>query len=188
MRTAEALELLRRYVPPRVVAHCIAVAELVEELAERIPGVDVELAVAGALLHDIGRSVTHTPAHGYEGARLLRSLGVDERIARIAERHVGAGITADEAPELGLPPKDFLPETREEKLVAYADNLIMGTRRVSFEQSLSRFRSELGDGHPSLRRFRALHEEVLSWLNSQEDLEGVVHSHGKPEHQQEHPD
>ncbi|NOZ83151.1 MAG: TIGR00295 family protein [Euryarchaeota archaeon] len=185
MRTAEALELLRRYVPRRVEEHCLAVAELVEELGQRISGLNLELALAGALLHDIGRSVTHSPAHGYEGAKLLRRLGVDERIARIAERHVGAGIAADEAPALGLPPRDFLPETREEKLVAYADNLIMGTKRVNFERSLERFRSELGEEHPSISRFLALHREVRSWLNSQEDLKRVVHSHGEAEHQQE---
>ncbi len=182
MRTADALELLRRFVPRRVEEHCMAVAEFVEELAGRVRGVEAELAIAGAVLHDIGRSVTHSPAHGYAGAELLRRLGVDERLARIAERHVGAGISAEEARALGMPARDFFPETREEKLVAYADNLIMGTRRVSFEQSMERFRSELGSEHPMLKRFAALHREVLGWLNSQENLEGVVNTHGEGEH------
>ena len=46
-----------------------------------------------------------------------------EKYARICERHTGAGLTANEiiAQKLPLPPRDFLPETLEEKLVCLAD-------------------------------------------------------------------
>jgi uncharacterized protein len=167
--TEEALELLRRCrVPEKVVEHSVAVMELATELASRarVP-LDLDLVRAGALLHDLGRAKTHGTGHAVEGAKLARALGLDERIVRIIERHIGAGITREEAAKLGLPPKDYIPRSREEKLVAYADNLVLGTRRLSFEESLERFRRVLGKGHPSLRRMLELHREVTSWLGAQ---------------------
>ncbi len=163
----EALEILRRCrVPRRVVEHSLAVAELATELGARaVVPLDMGLVRAGALLHDIGRSRTHGVRHAVEGAELARELGLDERLVRIIERHIGAGITREEARRLGLPPGDYIPRTREEKLVAYADNLIMGTRRLSLEESLERFRRVLGRGHPSIKRMIELHREVSSWLD-----------------------
>ncbi|NOZ58913.1 MAG: TIGR00295 family protein [Euryarchaeota archaeon] len=165
----EALEILRRCrVPERVVEHSLAVAELATELASRakVP-LDLELVRAGALLHDLGRARTHGIRHAVEGAKLARALGLDGRLVRIIERHIGAGIPREEAAKLGLPPGDYTPRTREEKLVAYADNLVLGTRRLSFEESLERFRRVLGEGHPSLKRMEELHREVTSWLEAQ---------------------
>ena len=169
MDTTEALNLLRRCrVPEKVIEHSLAVSELAGELASRarVP-LDKELVRVGALLHDLGRARTHGIEHGVEGARLARSLGLEERIVRIIERHIGAGIAEEEAVSLGLPPGDYLPETPEEKLVAYADNLILGTRRLSFEESLERFKRVLGENHPSIKRMLRLHREVTSWLDHQ---------------------
>ncbi|MCJ7607644.1 MAG: tRNA (cytidine(56)-2'-O)-methyltransferase, partial [Thermoplasmata archaeon] len=42
---------------------------------------------------------------------------------------IGAGLSEDEAAELGLPARDFLPLTLEEKVVAHADNLTSGELR-----------------------------------------------------------
>lgn len=51
------------------------------------------------------------------------SLGLP-RHALVCERHIGAGLTAQEIIDQKLPlePRDMLPETLEEKLVTYADN------------------------------------------------------------------
>ena len=172
----EALRLLRRSgVPDNVVEHCKAVSELAAELASRVKvPLDRQLVVVGALLHDIGRAKTHGIAHAVEGARLARQLGLDERLVRIIERHIGAGLAKEEAASLGLPPKDYIPQTPEEKLVAYADNLILGTKRLSFQQSLNRFRRVLGEGHPAIERMKALHREVMSWLDSSADSADVA--------------
>ena len=70
-------------------------------------------------------------------------MGFDERLALIAERHIGAGITKEEAIELGLPPKDYLPVTLEEKIVAHADNLIFGTERVEIDAVIKKFEKRL---------------------------------------------
>lgn len=145
-----------------VVRHCNAVADLALELARRHPdSVDERLVFKGALLHDLGRARSHGVDHGVVGGAMARALGLDEEIVRIIERHIGAGLTAAEAETLGLPPRDFIPETLEEKIVAHADNLIMGWRRTSIEEAIADFKAELGEAHPSIRRMLALHKEVV---------------------------
>ena len=184
----ECVEILRKVgCSEEVIRHCIAVAELALEIArlrnskrrrsrssegeceaeEESKGrgneeVDEELVFRGALLHDIGRSRTHGIKHAYVGAEIARSLGLDERIVRIIERHIGAGIPAEEAKNLGLPAKDFIPETIEEKIVACADNLIAHDRRMSIEEALKEFKERLGANHPAVERAKKLYEEVFA--------------------------
>jgi uncharacterized protein len=81
-------------------------------------------------------------------------------LTRIIERHVGSGIPAEEAVKLGLPKRDFIPETLEEKIVSYADKLIEGKRRKSFDVTLDRFAKELGSTHPAIARLRRLHDDL----------------------------
>ena len=106
-----------------LIRHVEAVSKYAVEVAESLADADVALVQIGGLLHDIGRCKTHGIEHGIVGGKLLRSFGVDERVANIAEKHVGAGITEKEAVRLCLPPGSYIPETLEEKIVAAADNL-----------------------------------------------------------------
>lgn len=116
-------------------AHSRQVASLALEINSKknlgLPAEDVETA---AMLHDIGIFLTDAPSigchgsepyirHGILGGALLRSLGVPEKFARVAELHTGSGLTAQEITEQGLPlpARDFLPETLLEKLICYAD-------------------------------------------------------------------
>jgi len=122
----------------RVIRHCRAVTALALELAGTDPLYDRPLLEAGGMLHDIGRSVTHGIGHAQAGAALLRAGGWSEPICRIVERHTGAGLTADECALLDLLPRDCVPLTPEERLVAYADKLLMGDRVVSMERELAR--------------------------------------------------
>jgi uncharacterized protein len=89
------------------------------------------------MLHDIGRSRTHSIHHAQVGADILRSQGYPEALARIVECHTGAGLTPDECTILGLSPRDCMPQTTEEKIVTHADNLIAGHRRVTIEESIA---------------------------------------------------
>jgi uncharacterized protein len=122
--------------------------------------VDLELVRIGALLHDIGRCQTEGIDHGVVGGQILRSYGIDERLVRIAERHVGAGITDDEARRLSFPPGTYMPKSIEEKIVAAVDNLIEHTSRISIERAVENFHGKLGD-HPSIDRIKRLHAEVF---------------------------
>ena len=172
---SDCIQLLREVgCDESVVEHCIAVAELALELAidynrrenrARSRGrgrdsVNEKLVFTGALLHDIGRARSHGLNHGFVGGEIAKELGLGEPVVRIIQRHIGAGITVEGAKEMGLPPANFMPETREEKIVACADNLIDGTRRTSIEEAIEALKAKFGEAHPSINRTKKLYEEV----------------------------
>jgi uncharacterized protein len=149
----------------RVIAHCKAVSALAVKFAEACEkkgvDVDVDLVEVGALLHDIGRSKTHGVDHAVVGVEIAKSLNLPESIVSIIECHIGGGIAAEEAKDLGLPVKDYFPVTLEEKLVSYADKLIEGCRVVPIERTIEQFSRKLGEHHPAIDRIVRLHEELF---------------------------
>ncbi len=148
-----------------VIDHCFAVSESALEIAASVSiPVDMQLVRKGALLHDIGRCRSHGIDHAVIGAALARETGLDEKIALIIERHIGSGISVEEAERLGLPARDYIPVTPEEKIVSYADSLTLGTKKVTFEEALERFSKELGNDHEAVNGLVHLHEEVTSWI------------------------
>src|SRR5208282_4719842 len=129
----QALALHRKYGSnDRIVGHCQACAKISKELArravERGQRVNEEATFAGALLHDIGRSQIQTVDHGYVGAGIVEKEGVDLVVVEIVRRHVGAGISPEEALTLGFPPGDYIPRTQEQKIVCFADKLLDGDK------------------------------------------------------------
>ncbi len=134
--------------------HTMDVLDRTLELYEKWGG-DLKLLVAGAMLHDIGRTVTHGVEHGVEGAKIVREQGWHDEIAKIVERHIGGGITKEEAQEQGLLAGDYVPETLEEKLVCFADKTAGGSER--YEDMLER--TEQAGFHESAERIRELAEE-----------------------------
>jgi uncharacterized protein len=133
-------------------------------LRDRGHEVDVELVEVGALLHDLGRARTHGIDHGVVGGEMARGLGLPEALVRVIERHIGAGIPAEEAAAQGLPARDFLPVTLEERLVAYADKLTDRGVDVGFDVTLRQYVAEHGTGSPVVERMRGLHEEMSGLL------------------------
>ncbi|MDH5787998.1 MAG: TIGR00295 family protein [Candidatus Bathyarchaeota archaeon] len=162
----QAIQLLRQSGCSRyVVRHCRTVSELAVEIAkackEKGLNIDLELVEIGALLHDIGRSKTHTVHHVVVGVEIAESLGLPEIVISIIKRHVGGGIAAREARKLRWPKDIYIPQTLEEKIVSYADKLIDGSKRVPIEDTIEKF-SEKGRMPPSaIERMRRLHEEIL---------------------------
>jgi len=156
----ECIDLLKRsQCSDDVIVHCETVCTLAEKIARKC-GADVNLVVAGALLHDLGRSKTHGISHGVEGVKIAKQNGLPERVILIIERHVGAGITKYEAKKLGLPEKDYIPLTLEEKIVSHADKLIDGNRRTTVKVAISRF---VRRGFPDVAmRLLKQHEELSS--------------------------
>ena len=71
-----------------VLKHSIEVAQLAGMIAEEI-GADVRISKTAALLHDVGKAVTHRieGKHHHIGAALARKYGMDERIAHAIEAH-----------------------------------------------------------------------------------------------------
>lgn len=166
LRPSDAVKLLRQVgCDSKLISHMKAVSHLAVSIAEKIKSkghqVDVEFVEVAALLHDIGRSKTQDIRHGVEGAAILRSLNLDS-YARICETHIGAGLTREEAKELGLPPKDYLPQTLEEKIIAHADNLIEGSKEVSIDETIKKVGDKLGPNHPAVRRIAELNRFIVS--------------------------
>ena len=89
----------------------------------------------------------------------MRKEGFDEAIARVAERHTGAGLTIDDIDhqQLPLPHKDYLPETILEKLICYADKFFSKSGSMQ-EKSLEKVRASIArHSEDSLTRFEELH-------------------------------
>lgn len=146
----------------KLIAHCIAVSVNAKKIADVISEkrkikIDLNLVETGALLHDIGRSKIHGITHGIEGAKILADY---PELARICERHIGAGMSKDEAVKLGLENKDYIPETIEEKIIAHADNLTSGTKTVGIEKTIKKFERRLGKDHPSVKRIIELNDFI----------------------------
>ena len=165
----EALLLLRKSgCSKTVVEHCKSVARVALQMADvfkaRRIKVDLELVEAGALLHDIGRSKTHTVHHAIVGAQIAESLGLPKPIISIIKRHVGGGITVKEARRLGWPEDIYMPKTLEEKIIAYADKLVDGSRKVTIERAIGKFISDQSLPRSSITLLRKLHQEMSALL------------------------
>lgn len=154
--------------------HCRSVADKALAVAKahnlQLDPAQIE---AAAMLHDIGIFLTDAPGihchgtepyltHGRIGADLLRHEGAPEELARVAERHTGAGLTADDLSRMnGLLPADrsYMPESRLERLVCYADKFYSKSgdmQEKTFDRvlrSLSKF------GPDTMSRFMQLHRE-----------------------------
>ncbi|MCD6493991.1 MAG: TIGR00295 family protein [Archaeoglobaceae archaeon] len=122
--------------------HCMKVAEVALKIANSIEsdvGIDKNAVLIGALLHDIGRAVTNDPfLHFIKSAEILRKEGFDDKIVKIAERHFSAGLSKEDAKKLGLPIKNYMPKSLEEKIVSFADNLVFGDKEGKFEDFMKR--------------------------------------------------
>jgi len=163
----QAIQLLREsQCSLKVIRHCTAVAKLAVETAEACKenglNVNLELVEIGALLHDIGRSKTHSVHHAVVGAEILEAAGLPEDVISIIKRHVGGGITADEAEELGWPNDVYVPVTIEEKLVSYADKLIEKSKRVPIDVTVEELVEE--GRHEAAERVLKLHREMAELI------------------------
>jgi uncharacterized protein (TIGR00295 family) len=161
--------LLEEGVGNNVLKHALKVEEVARDLASRVKSkgydVDEKLVKAGALLHDIGRAVTHDVSHGVIGGQIIRRRRLDEKLARVVERHVGGGIPSGEAANLKLGSLNLIPETLEEKIVCYADKLIDGDRRIDFQEALKYFIEKLGAEHPAIKRLEELNAFFVKILS-----------------------
>jgi uncharacterized protein len=136
MTEGEALQLLELSVPRDHAwgSHSVTVARAAGLIADALHAggapVDPELARVGGLLHDIGRGITHDFAgHAWEGHRLLLARG-EPQLARFCLTHQCGGLTPEEAPIVGWPPRDYRPRSWAEKAVTIADGLAYGERIV----------------------------------------------------------
>ncbi|MDA4124443.1 MAG: HDIG domain-containing protein [Thaumarchaeota archaeon] len=162
---AQALELHRKYGSKDVIVeHCKTVTKVANVLAGEFQtkgvAVDAKAITAGALLHDIGRSRTQTVRHGVEGSEIIEHEGVDRKVVEIVRKHVGAGISPEEAKLLGLPELDYVPRTLEERIVCFADKMVDSSTVRQFEAEVQRFTVKKHDVVRLLALKRGLQEEL----------------------------
>jgi len=141
----------------QIIDHTRTVAKIAVRMAELCEA-DVDLVRTAALLHDIGRLKTHGPEHGFEGGEILRSLCFPEKIVSIVERHVGGGLDSRDVEELGMPERDFVPTTLEEKIVCIADKLIEDDRKVPIDREIQKLKDRGLD--EAAGRLQRLYEEM----------------------------
>ena len=157
------IELLRKEnTPENVIEHSKAVCMKAMKIAANFDNADTDLIRKGALLHDIGRSRTHSITHAVEGVEIARKYGYGEDVLNIIERHIGAGITAEEAVKLGLPEKSYLPQTLEEKIVAHADNLISGSEEVDIDFGIEKWKRRIDEPDDNIKRLIELNDELIT--------------------------
>lgn len=168
-----------------LMVHSRAVADKALRICDSHPELhlDREFVEAAAMLHDIGIIQCDAPGifchgsqpyicHGIMGAKMISEYSRHsepsdwlDAIARVCQRHTGAGITRAEIMEQQLPlplPDDgsepYMPETMEEKLVCYADKFFSKTR-LDEEKSLEHVERSLAKfGKAGLTRFDRLRE------------------------------
>ena len=158
----------------RVLVHCCTVKAVAETIAKGI-NANMELVIAGALLHDIGRAKDHTIMHANAGADMAERLGLPEELVSIIRKHIGAGLDDEDAAEFGIPKRDYIPRTIEEKIVAHADNLVSDNRIVKHTHTSERLRSK--GSFRGADRVDALHAELSKIYGK--DLDDVALSLGE---------
>lgn len=150
----------------KIIEHCVDVANLALETADQLSKkgfkLDLRLIEAGSLLHDIGRSKTHTVDHVIAGVEIAKSLDLPEPLIRIIKRHVGGGITKKEAEEFGWPEDDYIPVSLEEKIVSYADKLVENSKRVPIDLTIEQLKAE--HKNEAAERVRRLNREITELL------------------------
>jgi uncharacterized protein len=162
----DPLEVIKKFYNPNskafiiLVNHSKAVAEKAIKISEKF-NLDKQFIYEAAILHDIGIFMTYTPkfdcygnypyiAHGYLGRELLQKEGLPKH-ALVCERHTGVGITKEEivTKKLPLPPRDMIPISLEEKIIAYADKFFSkesdGSVKVNTVDSIIKELSRYGE-------------------------------------------
>jgi uncharacterized protein len=126
-----------------------------------------------AMLHDIGvfrcdasgiECYGDKPyiCHGIIGAQLLRDEGYPLH-AQVCERHTGAGLSAKDIAEQGLPLPhiDFLPISIEEQIICFADKFFSKTRLTQEKTLEQAYKSVAKFGAESALRFSKWSEMFL---------------------------
>ncbi|GAB3885264.1 HD domain-containing protein [Kibdelosporangium lantanae] len=141
--------LVAAAVPPRLAAHLRVVHDVACQLVEWVPvAVDAEAVLFGAATHDYGKTV-HTgelsgPGHEHEetGYQRLRSLGVEERLARFARTHASWAA---------------MPVELEDLLVSLADKAWKAKRVQDLEEMVV---ARLAGDRPAWEVFMELDDEL----------------------------
>jgi uncharacterized protein len=149
------------------VRHCLAVADSAARLGQVIESryaIDRQHLWSAALLHDIGRYKTHDPImHGVEGYNLLLKLGHEEE-AFVCASHILFGLEASEAVQFGLPARDFIPRTIEQRIVPLVDLMIEGVQPTTLDRRFSSLRKRYVENSFLMDRLARAQQTAMSFM------------------------
>ena len=149
------------------VKHCLAVADSASRLGQVIESryaIDRHYLWSSALLHDIGRYVTHDPImHGVEGYNLLLKLGHEEE-AFVCASHILFGLEASEAVQFGPPAHDFIPRTIEQRIVPLVDLMIEGVQPTTLDRRFSSLRKRYVENGFLMDRLDRAQQTAMSFM------------------------
>lgn len=99
--------------------------------------------------------------HGYLGAEILRNEGINEKYAKVCERHVGIGLTIHDIKKNGfdLPLRNIVPQSIEEKIICYADKFFSKAHDLDKELDISIIINEMKKIN-KLNEFYKLEKEI----------------------------
>ena len=164
----ESIELLAEYGKGATwVKHCFAVADSASRLGHVIESryaIDRQYLWSTDLLHDIGRYITHDPImHGVEGYNLLFKLGHEEE-AFVCASHILFGLEASEAVQFGLPARDFIPHTIEQRIVPLVDLMVEGVQPTTLDRRFSSLRKRYVDNRFLMDRLDRAQQTAMSFM------------------------
>jgi predicted metal-dependent HD superfamily phosphohydrolase len=173
-RAAEALaeRCLAGELPQRW-THVRAAAATADRLRPAFTEQDADTLVAAVWLHDIGyaASLHATGFHPLDGARYLRSIGLDARLCALVAHHSGARHAAR---MLGLTRQlsEFPDETSLVRDALWFCDLTTGPtgRTVTFDDRLTEVRTRYGPTHVAPRSLTAATPDIRQAIEA-------VHSH-----------
>ena len=157
------IKLLNRYdLPQGIIIHSEKVADVAEFIAHKLNSkdyqVDIEKVIAGALLHDIGKSKIYkwqnATNHGEASAEIVVKEGM-AKLAPIVGRHILDAIIS----------KDQYPLTLEDKIVFYADKIVthkLVSIKERFDDLLKRRRDIKGLLDAAYKPTKALESELMT--------------------------
>jgi uncharacterized protein len=172
----EMRELIKHGCDDYIIQHDLLVMNISDKMIKELKraGVDIDekSILRGAILHDIGRSKEHSVRHGFLGGEILRKDGYDRKVIKIVENHVGGGIDKQECAKLGLPERDFIPTSLEEKIVCLADKYVEDNQIKPLQETISKFDKILGEGNKANKRILKIKKEIE--LLAKEGMESII--------------
>lgn len=141
MEKTDYLKIIQKYIKPDsytygvYITHVTLVTKKALDVGRRLSlsGESLRFIEEAGMLHDIGIARVHAPLFGCngelpyichitEGRDLLLAEGLPKH-ARVAERHTGVGVFADDVrrEKMPIPEKDYVAETLEEEIISWAD-------------------------------------------------------------------
>ncbi|MBN2880508.1 HD domain-containing protein [Candidatus Woesearchaeota archaeon] len=168
----------------------VSIAQKINRKKDYSKKIDINTIKVAAMLHDIGRekcppktdlSIKHNligeeiikseikrltnelkTANEIKAEKLIKDIEILKVAKKTARNHIGVGLSKKDIlkNKLDLPPKNYIPTSIEEKIIAYSDKLVDDARIRDINYVMDRFGNWLGEDYKKkiLKLHRYLHK------------------------------